>query len=159
MSERSGRSVIEALERALETRDWKTMAALVAPDYVEDFPQSGEVIRGRENFRSVLENYPGGFEQGSIEEPPRTFGSDERWVMTPTFTLVRLEGSGGVYTTVSRARYPDGSVWYVTAIREVHDGLITHSTTFFAPRFDPPEWRRPWVEVRAAEGAAKPAAP
>ena len=29
-------------------------------DYVEEFPQSGEKIRGKKFARSVLENYPGG---------------------------------------------------------------------------------------------------
>jgi PAS domain-containing protein len=135
------------------------MVSLVAPDYVEEYPQSGEVIRGRENLRAILENYPGGFDQGALEGPPRTFGPDERWVMTPTFTLTRLEGSGGVYTTVARVRYPDGSHWHVTAIREVRDGQIVRSTTFFGPQFDPPEWRRQWVEVRPDLDHTEPRTP
>ena len=28
-------------------------------DYVEEYPQSGERIRGKQNVRSVYENYPG----------------------------------------------------------------------------------------------------
>ena len=62
------------------------------------------------------------------------------------FPHIRVEGSGEVYTTVLRARYPDGSTWYVISINQVRNGLIASRTTYFAPEFDAPEWRRQWVE-------------
>jgi len=147
MSGPSAREVIQRMSRAMADRDFAAAAALVAPDYVEEWPQSGEVIHGLDNFHAILENYPGGPIKGDLDAADtKIIGTDERWVMTPSFSLVRLEGSGEVYTTVLRARYPDGSTWYVVSINQVRNGLIASRTTYFAPEFDAPEWRRQWVE-------------
>jgi hypothetical protein len=35
----------------------------------------------------------------------------------------------------------------MVSLLELRDGLITKATTFFAPFFEPPEWRREWIEV------------
>ena len=43
--------------------------------------------------------------------------------------------------------YPDGSRWWVVAIVELRDGKVYRAEIYFAPDFDPPEWRRPFVEL------------
>lgn len=145
MSAPSAREVLQRWSKAMAANDFDAAAALLAPEYVGEWPQSGEILRGRDNVRAILGSYPGGIVQGEAEA--KIIGTDERWVMTPSFSLVRLEGSGEVYTTVVRVQYPDGSTWHVVSINEVRDGLIRKATTFFAPEFEPPEWRRQWVEL------------
>ena len=115
-------------------------------DYVEEYPQSGEIIRGLANAVAVRRNYPGGCaEQGVDTESGRVAGS-EAWVMTPRFTLVRAEGSGNAGTVTWRVRYPDGTTWWIVALYELRGDLVARATMFFAPVFDAPEWRAPYRE-------------
>ncbi len=83
----------------------------------------------------------------------RAQASDEHRVIAPLFTVVRVQGRGDAGTTTLRARYPDGSVWWIVVIYELRDGRIARSTSFFAPEFEAPEWRAPFVELRAASEA------
>jgi hypothetical protein len=69
--------------------------------------------------------------------------------MAPNFTLIRTTGAGNSYTSAIRARYPDGSEWYVVSMFELVDGRMAHGTIFFAPVFEAPEWRRPFTEAAA----------
>jgi hypothetical protein len=73
-------------------------------------------------------------------------GSEDKWVLTPTFTTLRIEGTGDVYTIVLKAIYPPNSLWYLTSIVELRDQLVWRATTIFGEAFDPPEWRAQWVE-------------
>ena len=78
---------------------------------------------------------------------PYITGDEERYVMTPTFTVVKVEGIGDELTSYVKAKYPDGSDWYIITISSYKDSLIVKRIDFFAPFFDPPEWRAQWVEV------------
>ena len=49
----------------------------------------------------------------------RIVGIEDRWVMTPAFTLLRVEGAGDTFTGVSRGRYPDGTDWIIVTIGEI----------------------------------------
>ena len=46
----------------------------------------------------------------------RLVGAEDKWVLTPTFTALRIEGSGDVYTYVGTVRYPNGQTWQMIAI-------------------------------------------
>ncbi len=116
---------------------------LLHPDFVEEWPQSGERIRGKANLRAILENYPGGV---SLEATPTYHGQDGEWAMTPGYTVVRVTDRGNDGTGLIRIRYGDGSEWWMVALFELRDGLLHRQTTFFAEPFDPPEWRSQWVE-------------
>jgi len=48
---------------------------------------------------------------------------------------------------LSRARYPDGSTWWVATFIDVRDAKIFRATTLFAPRLEAPSWRAQWVEA------------
>ena len=48
MDERDGGQVAEAVWRALEARDWEAASGLLHEDFVQEWPQSGERIVGRE---------------------------------------------------------------------------------------------------------------
>lgn len=134
--------------RAYSDRDWDELEAVLHPDFEEVYPQSGEVVKGVANVRAIIENYPGGVETVSID---RFVGGNDRYVATPVFTVLRVEASGSFFTGVGRARYPDGSVWHVIHIGQIKDGRIWRSQTFFAPAFESPPWRAPFVEMGTAE--------
>lgn len=133
--------------KALNDRNWDEWESLLTDDYVEEYPQSGEVIRGRKNARAALENYPGGLPKDGLDVSTRRVAATEAsWVRTPTFTFVRVEGTGNVGTAAFKARYADGSVWWVITIYELRGDKIAKSTAFYAPLFEPPEWRKRYTE-------------
>jgi hypothetical protein len=77
-------------------------------------------------------------------------GDEERWAISPGYTVLPLTGPER-YTTLARTRYPDGSLWWIVAIVELKDAKIYRSETYFAPDFDPPEWRKGMVEIGPRE--------
>jgi hypothetical protein len=48
--------------------DLDGVEALMHPDFYEDYPQSGERIRGAANARAEVENYPGGLKNQLIKD-------------------------------------------------------------------------------------------
>jgi hypothetical protein len=139
------RRVVERYVDAIAANDWDALGQLQRPEFVEEWPQSGEGIRGRDNYRVTLENYPGGVLKGGVSERS-IVGSADQWVMSPSFTLHRIEGSGDTYTFEGKASYPGGDEWHVVSIPHIAGGQVAHSTAYFAPPFEPPEWRSQWVE-------------
>ena len=143
----NARAAFESYLAALNGRDLAALEALLHPDFEDEYPQSGERTRGPANLKAIIENYPGGGWTDQGRE--RVVGAEDRWVTTPTFVVLRIEGTGNVFTGVQRAQYPDGSEWHVIAIGEMRDRQVWRMQTFFAPRFEPPGWRAQWVEVTA----------
>ena len=145
MAEPSGRAIVERYARAIQDKDFDAIAALIADDFIDEMPQSGERVRGKANELAILRNYPGGV--GTIEpSSTQLVGSEDRWVLTPTFSVLRIEGSGDVYTYVGTARYPNGETWQMIAIIELRQGKVAKTTTWYAAPFDAPDWRAPFVE-------------
>lgn len=124
--------------------DLDEAAGAYHPDYVEDYPQSGERIRGPANVRAIVENYPGGI--GQLASKPQFFGEPEQWVVSPSYIVVRVTTSGDTGAGVLKVRYGDQSEWWMVALFELKDGLLYRQQAFFAEPFDPPEWRAQWVE-------------
>jgi ketosteroid isomerase-like protein len=143
MAEPSGREIIERFARAIEAKDFDAQQALLADDYVEEMPQSGERIRGKANQAAITRNYPGGV--GTVEDS-RLVGAEDKWVLTPSFSVLRIEGSGNVYTYAGTVRYSNGETWHMIVIVELRDGKIARATTWYAAPFEAPEWRAPFVE-------------
>ena len=56
MTQLSGRDVVERYMRAIPG-DFDTLARLRHPDFVGEYPQSGEVIRGHEDWQAAHERY------------------------------------------------------------------------------------------------------
>lgn len=145
MAEPSGRMVVERYARAIQDKDFDAQAALITDDFIDEMPQSGERTRGKDNYLALVRNYPGGV--GTVEPTStRLVGAEDRWVLTPMFTQLRIEGSGDVYTYVGSVRYPNGETWQMIAIIELRNGKVAKSTTYYAAPFDAPEWRAPYVE-------------
>jgi ketosteroid isomerase-like protein len=145
MGQPSNREIAEAFVRAIEAKDLEAQLALLADDFVDEMPQSGERTRGRDNYRRIFESYPGGVGTADAQGR-RIIGSEDRWVMTPTFNALRIEGSGDTYTYVGTITYSGGDVWQVIAIVQISDGKLRRSTTWYAAPFEAPEWRAPFVE-------------
>jgi ketosteroid isomerase-like protein len=143
MSERTNEEVVRAYMQALVVNDADALARLRDPDWVLDYPQSGERIRGHANDRAIADHYPGGLPE---VDPGRFVGSEDRWVVTPSFTYERVAGSGDTWWVEGTARYPDGSTWYVASLYRMRTGRIFRETTYWALPFDPPAWRAEWVE-------------
>ena len=142
------------MAKAMNDRDYQAYEALLTEDYVGEYPQSGEVIHGPKNARAIIEQYPGTLPKDTVDlASARLAATEARWLRTPTFTVVRAEGSGNVGVSAMQSRYPDGSTWWVINFYELRGGRLARSTTFFAPMFEAPEWRKPYVEQR--ESAAE----
>ena len=142
MAETSHREVVDKFYKAINARDWPGVEALLHPDYTYEQPQSGERVRGIKNNREMNENYPG-LPQG---ETVRVTGSEDKWVTTPFFTVLKIAGTGDDYIAESRVKYPDGSVWYSVDMFQFRGGKIFRQTAYYAPSLEPAEWRARWVE-------------
>jgi SnoaL-like domain len=141
------RETIARYVRAVHDQELDTITSLQHPDFVEDWPQSRERIRGRTNFRKILENYPGGLTGVDADvSMDRVVGGEDRWMVAPTFAMVRVSAADDVHTAIVKLRYPDGGEWFMVALIELKDGLIHRCTSFFAPTYESPVWRREWVE-------------
>jgi ketosteroid isomerase-like protein len=125
MSEQQNRAVLERYFQALERHDLDTIDALLHDDYVEEYPQSGERIRGKQNFRTAAENYPGGLPNMSVSS-------------------IKHNGDLGIGEVLFEY---DGNRVRSCFIVELQDGRIKKSVrAYFGEPFEPPEWRAQWVE-------------
>ena len=148
MADASRRVTLERLLHAYDEHDYETLRRLVTSDYVEEYPQTGERVRGIENVIATMEHYPGGLARGRTDlRSARLVGEDDAWVAGPSFGVVHVEGSGDSWSGVARIRYPDGTDWFVATFVEFRGDRIARNTEYFAPAELPaPEWRRAWVE-------------
>lgn len=143
MPQRSNEEIVDAYLSALVADDAAAMGALRHRDWIVDYPQSGERIRGHANERAIADNYPGGLPEIA---PGQVVGSEDQWVVSPSFTYERIVGSGDAWFVRGKALYPDGSTWHVASIYRLRDGLILHEITYWAEPFESPAWRAEWVE-------------
>jgi len=139
-----GRAVYQRFMAAVISRDIEALDALVHPDFQEIYPQSGERTIGAANLKGLLSMEPPGIEDLGGR---RVVSAEDRWMLAPTFTLVQVAGSGNVFTGVQRARYPDGSEWWVVQIATLRDGRVWRVESYWAPAFEPAPWRAPFVTV------------
>jgi limonene-1,2-epoxide hydrolase len=143
MTQKTSRQVVEHFVEALIARDLDRQAEVCAPDMVVEYPQSGERIRGWSNIRAVAENYPGGLPQ---DLAGKVIGSEDKWVVGPSFNVLRIEGTGNIYTLIGSATYPDGKTWQLMSLVELRSGKIAKTIDVYGEPFDPPAWRSKWVE-------------
>jgi SnoaL-like domain len=103
--------------------DTDAIADLVHDGVVEEYPQSGERIRGKDNARTVYENYP------SI----------------PNLIDFSYRVNGDLAVIEMILDY-DGNRMNVCEIVDFEDGKIKRARGYFAEPFEAPEWRAQWVE-------------
>jgi ketosteroid isomerase-like protein len=101
---------------------------LAADDFVQEWPQSGERIRGRANAKAIIDNYP------------------EMTGSTPKLSLRRISGEGAHWVIEGTIDYGDGTPVSYVGLTELRDGKIAAITEYFANPFEAPAWRAQWVE-------------
>lgn len=143
MPERTNEEVVRGYLAGMEAKDLDQVSALRHPDYVAEWPQSGERIRGRANMRAIDENYPGGL--GELE-PGHVVGTEDRWVVTPSYTVQKIVGGGDNWWADMKVTYGNGSTWFMLSLFELRAGSVFRETSYFCEPFDAPDWRAPWVE-------------
>ena len=126
------RTTVEQFLQAMGMNDVEAQERLLSDDIVEEYPQSGERIRGKDNRRAIIENYPGGM--------PRETSATGPDPKPPVVT-----GAGDRFTAAGQITYPNGETWAVVSLIELHDGKINKMTTYFAAPFEAPAWRAPYV--------------
>ena len=117
--------VVEKYWELMNTNDFRSVGSLLADDFLLDWPQSNERIRGRDNFAAMNEEYP----------------AHGRW----TFTINRLIGDES--EAVSDVLVSDG-VQNARAISffSIADGKIAGMVEYWPDKFPAPENRRHLVE-------------
>ena len=143
MPERTNEEVIRAYLRALIESDAEAIARHRDPGWTTEYPQSGERVPSHANERAIADNYPGGMPE---IDPGRIVGTEDKWVVTPSFTFERIAGSGDAWWSEGTARYPDGSLWHTVTLYQMRQGRIYREITYWAQPFDPPAWRAEWVD-------------
>ena len=128
---------------AMASFDLEALARLRHPDWSVVWPQSGERVHGNEAFAEIIRNYPGGQPKTEVA---RIIGAEDRWVVTPGNTVMKVVGSGDFWWAEWRVTYPNGEVYMAVTLIELRDGLVYRETTYWAAPFEAPDWRAPWVE-------------
>jgi len=121
----TAREVVERFWRTMNENDWPAAGRLLHDDYVLDWPQSGERIRGRDNFVAVNAHYP----------------AAGRWRFTVRRLVADEQGAASDVTVT------DGALTArAVSLFEVRDGLIWRVTEYWPDPFEPAAWRAQWVE-------------
>jgi ketosteroid isomerase-like protein len=126
------RATVERLRAMFESGSLDEMSGqlyeLAADDFVQEWPQSGERIRGRDNAKAINDNYP------------QMTGS------SPKFSMRRMSGEGAHWAVEGTIDYGDGTPVSYVGIAELQDGKIANITEYFGNPFEAPAWRSQWVE-------------
>ncbi len=117
--------VVERFWELMVTNNFQAVGNILADDYLLEWPQSNERIRGRENFARINEEYP----------------SHGRWQFLINRTVA---GNDEVVTDVS---VTDGvQSARVISFFTVADGRITKQVEFWPENYKAPENRKHLVE-------------
>jgi ketosteroid isomerase-like protein len=123
VSEQQNRDALERFFEAFERGDLDAIFELFHDDYVEEYPQSGERIRGKHKARELYENYPG----------------------LPSLIDHSYKISGDLAVIEMVLEY-DGNRVYNCEVTEFEEGKIKRSREYFGEPFEAPQWRAQWVE-------------
>jgi limonene-1,2-epoxide hydrolase len=119
------RQVVEAFWSAMQTNDFHAAARFLHDDYVLEWPQSGERVRGRENFAALNTAYPA---EGIWQFRINRIVAEEDQVVTDV--------------TVTDGSRTDRAITFST----IRDGRIWRQVEYWPEAFDAPGWRAQWVE-------------
>jgi SnoaL-like protein len=135
MTSAANHALIERMRALYEKGDFDAIerAALEywSNDTVEEFPQSGEVFRGRAAGQAFLE------------------ASAAAYGGMPGFVLREIRGRDDLWVLEGTIDYGNGMTASLVTIVELADGMIRRQTDYFAAPFEAPEWRAPFREPLA----------
>ncbi len=125
MDQSASRRIVEHFWAAMQSNNFRAVGDLLHDDFVLDWPQSGERIRGRDSFVAVNEQYP----------------AAGRW----RFDVQRLVADAGMVAT--DVTVTDGvQVARAITFSELRDGRIARQTEYWPDPFEAAAWRAQWVE-------------
>ena len=125
MNSEEKRRVIEQFYAAMNTNDFRAAGEWLHADYILEWPQSGERVRGKENFIAINQNYPAA---GPWRFTIQQLVADEMGVASD---VVVTDGA-----VTARA----------ITFSEIRDGKIYRQTEYWPDPFDPVADRAQWVE-------------
>ena len=117
--------ILENFWATMETNDFYAASQLLHDDYILEWPQSGERIRGRNNFAAINTAYP----------------AEGKW----HFTINQMISEGDLVVTdvtVTDGNRVDRAITFST----IRDGKIWKQVEFWPDKTEPPAWRSQWVE-------------
>jgi hypothetical protein len=123
----------QRLRAIFESGDIEALAReqgeMLAENAIQEWPQSGERIRGSANIQAINDNYP------------------QQTGNSPKIALRRILQPGKAWLIEGVIDYGDGVPVSMVSIIELNDeGKIAKTTDYFASPFPAPEWRKQWVE-------------
>jgi hypothetical protein len=128
----SNQAAMDAFKAAVESGNMEEMAKVQkdwsTDDYIQEWPQSGERVVGRDASIKLNESYP------------QATGT------MPKMSLRRTIGAGDVYVIEGTIDYGDGTPVSYVGIAEFRDGKVAKMTEYFANPFEAPAWRTGLVE-------------
>jgi hypothetical protein len=125
MGDRPHPTIIDEYWRAVRDRDPSRIAALVTDDFVEDWPQSGERIRGADAWGRVVHGHPA----------------------YPTVSVRRIVGATDVWACEADFDYGgETGVWRICSIIELSGERIARITQYFGAPFPAADWRNEITE-------------
>jgi ketosteroid isomerase-like protein len=119
------KKILENFWNIMATNDFYAASQLLHDDYVLEWPQSGERIRGRDNFAAINTFYP----------------AAGKW----TFHINHIAAEADLVVTdvsVSDGTRHDRAITFST----IRDGEIWKQVEFWIEPFEAPAWRAQWVE-------------
>jgi len=122
-------SPVPALWRLFESGSWDEARALLHPDFIARWPQSGECFRGPGNYLAVNREHPAPGWRLIVQR------------------LVESPGAAALHVTLEHAEGIDhGACFYV-----VSRGRILAATELWAERSQAPAWRASFSEPDGAQ--------
>ena len=123
-------AVVREAFTAFNERRFADFSTYVTDDLVETYPQSGEVMVGKQAERAMHEAFP---------DPP-------------TFTVRAIHRDGNLAVVEVDEGYHHGTTWKTVFILTLRNGLIAGLTGYFGEPFAAASWRRPFVTARDGLG-------
>jgi hypothetical protein len=121
----NNKKILEIFWATMATNDFYAAAQLLHDDYLLEWPQSGERIRGRDNFAAVNTEYP----------------AEGKW----DFTINQIIAENDIVVTdvsVTDGTRKDRAITFST----IRDGMVWKQVEFWPEPFETPAWRAQWVE-------------
>lgn len=125
MNHESSKAIVLQFWALMQSNDFRAASHLLTDDYVLDWPLTNERIRGRDRFVAINEMYP----------------ANGVWRFTINHCVAESD------TVVTDVTVTDG-VQRAQALTfsTVRDGKIARQVEYWPEPYDPPAWRRQYVE-------------
>ena len=123
MEEQRIRAVIDQHWAASAAGDQVAEHEIYHDDVVCEYPQSGEIIRGRRNLQALRSHHP--------DKPSG-------------FVVRRITGEGNLWVSEYVINY-GGKRTFTVSVMVFRDGKVSHEIQYFADPFEAPNWRAQWV--------------